>query len=45
MNYDKFPEINISGYKNEACRQNRNKKYLEKSRTRRKLLFNYRLLS
>ena len=19
MNYDKFPEINISGYKNEAC--------------------------
>ena len=29
MNYDKFPEINISGYENEACTDKTNKKYLE----------------
>lgn len=45
MNYDKFPEINISGYENEACTDKTEIKIFRKSRTRRKLLFNCRLLS
>ena len=45
MNYDKFTEINISGYENEACTGKIETKKFRKSRTRRKLLFNCRLLS
>ncbi|MFQ9072025.1 MAG: hypothetical protein ACLR43_04240 [Faecalibacillus faecis] len=45
MNYDKFPKINISGYENEACIGKTEIKIFRKSRTRRKLLFNCRLLS
>lgn len=45
MNYDKFSKINISGYENEACTVKIEIKTFRKSRTRRKLLFNCRLLS